>query len=148
MLHVAFRPTGRGHKIKIMNKHICKYCGIETVENDLYCYKNNEISMEDYKVNMIALEHYPKDIVETSKGCWDDLNEQDRNNFIKGYKQAIDDLLSCQKAIPNEAKEYSKQFKTQVSFEGMENIETDFINGSKKLIELFINRVVSVENGL
>ena len=134
-----------------MNKHICKYCGTETVDNDLYCYKNNEISMEDYKVNLIALEHYPKDIVETSKGCWDDLNEQDRNHFIEGYKQAMDDLLSYQKAIPNEAKEYSKQFKTQVSFEGIENnyimniqlknlknIETDFINGAKKLIELFV----------
>jgi len=92
--------------------------------------------MEDYKVNLIALEHYPKDIVETSKGCFDDLNEQNRNHFIEGYKQAMADLLNCQKAIPNEAKEYSKQFKTQVSFEGIENIETDFINGAKKLIEL------------
>jgi hypothetical protein len=40
------------------------------------------------EVEKLAYKVFPKDILETSKGCFDDINSADRNNWINGYKAA------------------------------------------------------------
>lgn len=49
------------------------------------------IEMYD-EVNDIALEEFPVDIIETSQGCFDDINEAERNIWKNGYKSARESL--------------------------------------------------------
>lgn len=44
--------------------------------------------MTKEEINLIALEAFPIDMLETSKGCFDDMNLGDRQLFIAGFKKA------------------------------------------------------------
>lgn len=52
-------------------------------------------------VKKLALIAYPKDIVETSKGCFDDLNEANRNIWIAGYKLAKSETMFSLEEVRN-----------------------------------------------
>lgn len=47
-----------------------------------------ELPNQEEDVEKLALNVYPKDMLETSKGCFDDMNEANRNIWIAGYKAA------------------------------------------------------------
>ena len=56
----------------------------------IYCDEVNlaELLNQEEDIEKLALNVYPKDMLETSKGCFDDMNEANRNIWIAGYKAA------------------------------------------------------------
>jgi hypothetical protein len=74
-----------------------------------------EMVVED-DAEKLAKETYPIDILETSRGCFDDVNLADRNIWIKGYKAATkryseDDLRKAIEIGLNASKDNKEIFR-------------------------------------
>jgi hypothetical protein len=69
-----------------------------------------------FDVEELALKEYPLDIVETSKGCFDDLNYADRATWKNGLQKA-QELLSDRRFTKGEMKLAFLETDTNRSFE-------------------------------